>query len=84
MLGWPMLIAIALGGWVLASIIVTPLIGYFLFAVGKQRSLPQRSGADKRFRPPAWNYLTARRQENLGRSNLTKPHRRQAGGPRAG
>jgi hypothetical protein len=77
-------IVIALGGWMLVSIVVTPLIGYFLYVMSRRGSLPKRSAADNRYRPPVWNYLTSRRQENLRRSELTKPHRRQAGGPRAG
>ncbi|MBA2588366.1 MAG: hypothetical protein H0U98_07040 [Alphaproteobacteria bacterium] len=65
----------------LVSIVVTPLIAYFLFVMGKQGRMPKRSAADSRFRTPGWNYLKSRRQEPPRRAAFTKLHRH---GPRAG
>jgi hypothetical protein len=76
-------IAIVLGVWTLVSIVVSPLIGYFLFALGKREQRVKRSAADSRFRPTPWNYLSFRRHENVRRAGLTKFYRREAKGPRA-
>jgi hypothetical protein len=79
-----MFLAIVLGIWTLASIVVTPLIGYFLFFTSQQGNPPKRARADSRFRPAAWTYLGSGRQDYLRRAGQAKLHRREIGGPRAG
>jgi hypothetical protein len=80
-----MLMAILLGTWVLVSILVTPLIGYLLYAVRRPRHLSNRSATPKRHRSPAWNYLASRRPEYPRHTaGLSKSHRHEARGPRAG
>jgi hypothetical protein len=77
-----MSIAIVLGIWVVVSILITPLIGYFLFVLSSSERLPKRYLPQRPFRPLNWNYPTARRQETLRHAANSKFHRRQT--PRTG
>jgi hypothetical protein len=76
------MLAIVLGIWIVASIVVTPMIGYFLFALGKNGKAPKRSSPGNRSRAAMGAYLAANRRLY---SKRTKPAERRAVlGPRAG
>jgi hypothetical protein len=79
-----MWIAIGLGVWTAISIIVTPIIGYFLFVLDSREHLPQQSADHDRPRASYWSYVTSRRRENVQRRAIMKLHRREVRGPRAG
>jgi predicted LPLAT superfamily acyltransferase len=74
--------ALLLGTWVLASIILTPLIGYFLHSVRKPRRQSQRWASDARYRAPVWMQLPTRRQEYpRHNASFLKARRLSARGP---
>lgn len=77
-----MVIAVVLGGWILVSIVLSPLIGFLLFAVGKQEQLAKRLPAENRFRTVTATGLSAKRSENLRRG--LSWHHREMKRPRAG
>jgi hypothetical protein len=76
--------AIGFGIWTMVSIIVTPLVGYFLFALSRHGQRPKRFAENNRFRPASWNYLASRRTENFWRAGVTKSYRREVKRPRTG
>lgn len=76
------MLAIVLGIWIVVSIVVTPLIGYFLFALRDRQGIAKRSSPAKRLRPTNWGHLNAHRHLY---SHRTKPaERRAVRGHRAG
>jgi hypothetical protein len=72
--GGTMSVAIVLGGWVVASVLFSPLIGRFL-ATGDDMARTMRNDRPK---------SSSNRSRQLGamRRNVAIPHRRQAGAPR--
>ena len=75
-----MSLAILLGGWVAASVILSPLIGRFLAGPDKRKARPltaSEAGIASRTRRP-------RPVETMRRNVAIQLHRREAGWPRVG
>ena len=77
-----MSLAIVLGGWVAASLLLSPLIGRFLSVQdegeyrGKPHQMPSRSAPSGRLRPSA--------NTSMRRNVAIQLSRREAGWPRMG
>ena len=77
---WAMSLAILLGGWVAASIILSPVIGRFLAGTDKDETELPRTAV----KPPASAWATPRHAETMRRNVAIQLHRREAGWPRVG
>jgi len=75
-----MSLALLLGGWVAASIILSPVIGRFLAGTDKDETELPRSAV----RAPASACATPRHAETMRRNVAIQLYRRQAGWPRTG
>ena len=75
-----MTLAVLLGGWVAASIILSPVIGRFLAGTEKgERELPQTP-----LKTPVSTWARPRHAEPMRRNVALRLYRRQAGWPRTG
>jgi hypothetical protein len=70
-----MLLTVVLGVWALASIIVTPMIGYILYVANRQHESPKCVARDISLRPKSWNYVKSRRQLRPRRAALVEQYR---------
>ena len=75
-----MSLAILLGGWVAASIILSPLIGRFLAGTDKGETEIPRTAA----KTPVSTWTGPRHAETMRRNVAIQLYRRQAGWPRTG
>jgi hypothetical protein len=75
-----MSLAILLGGWVAASIILSPLIGRFLAGTDKGETERPRMAA----KTPVSTWAGPRHAETMRRNVAIQLYRRQAGWPRTG
>lgn len=76
------MLAIVLGIWMVVSIVVTPLIGYALFALRERHGTAKQLSTGTRLRPASWTHLNARRHVSLHRAIPAK--RRAVQGHRTG
>jgi len=75
-----MSLAILLGGWVAASVILSPVIGRFLAGTDKgETELPQSAA-----KTPVSTWARPKRAETMRRNVAIQLYRRQAGWPRTG
>lgn len=75
-----MSLAILLGGWIAASIILSPLIGRFLAGTDRSEALPRQMAGKARISPRA----RPGRAETMRRNVAIQLYRREAGWPRTG
>jgi hypothetical protein len=75
-----MSLAVLLGGWIAASVVLSPLIGRLLAGVDKNQARPGPI-ADKTRNSP---WARPRRAETMRRNVAIHLTRREAGWPRAG
>jgi hypothetical protein len=76
-----MLFAIVLGVWMTASVVLTPVIGHFLYALTRRERVAKRSSM-VRVRPAGWGHLASHRPLHSPRTIHVQ--RRAVRGPRAG
>ena len=80
-----MSLTILLGGWIAASVVLSPLIGRFLAGPDKGPTDPMASKAAMSFRTrPLTGRSASRTAQTMRRNVAIQLYRREAGWPRAG
>jgi len=82
--GRKMTLAIVLGGWTLMSLLLTPLIGKFLYALGGSKDFTPYCRHSGAYKPSSWNKTRLGGYGSVRRNVAPKLYRREARGPRTG
>jgi hypothetical protein len=82
--GRKMTLAIVLGGWTLTSVLLTPLIGMFLCALGGSKDFTPYRRNNGEYKASSSNKTRLGGYGTVRRNVAPKLYRREARGPRTG